>query len=44
MRFCISCGYREIGFLNVNQDPVWTEKKEERQSLYNIERTLLETR
>ncbi|MBA2677543.1 MAG: hypothetical protein H0U76_03995 [Ktedonobacteraceae bacterium] len=29
MRFCISCGYREVGILAINQDPVWTEKKEE---------------
>jgi hypothetical protein len=29
MRFCIACGYREIGTLNIDQDPVWTEQKEE---------------
>lgn len=28
MRFCIACGYRETGSVQVNQDPVWTEKKE----------------
>lgn len=28
MRFCIACGYREIGTVQANQDPVWTEQKE----------------
>jgi C4-type Zn-finger protein len=31
-RFCISCGYREKGFVSINQDPVWREQKEEEQS------------
>jgi len=25
MRFCIACGYREEGYLNIGQDPVWKE-------------------
>jgi hypothetical protein len=29
MRFCISCGYKEIGFLAINQMPTFTEQKEE---------------
>jgi hypothetical protein len=28
MRYCIVCGYREVGFLCVDADPVWTEQKE----------------
>ncbi len=28
MRFCISCGYKEIGRVNVNKDPIWQEVKE----------------
>ena len=27
-RFCIVDGYTEVGYLNIGQDPVWTEKKE----------------
>jgi C4-type Zn-finger protein len=29
MRFCISCGYREDGYLNIGKDPVWTARKED---------------
>jgi hypothetical protein len=29
MRYCIGCGYREVGFLRVGADPVFTEQKEE---------------
>ena len=29
MRYCISCGYREVGFLPIYRDPTWTEQKEE---------------
>jgi hypothetical protein len=28
MRFCIACGYREIGQVSVNRDPIWREQKE----------------
>ncbi len=24
MRFCISCDYREVGFVNINKQPIWT--------------------
>ncbi len=27
-RFCIACGYREVGFVNVSQDPVWSEQED----------------
>jgi hypothetical protein len=27
-RFCIADGYTEVGYLNIGQDPIWTEKKE----------------
>ncbi len=23
MRFCINCGYREVGYVNIAKDPVW---------------------
>jgi len=29
MRYCIACGYKEIGFLPINADPVFTEQKEQ---------------
>jgi hypothetical protein len=29
MLFCIACGYRLDGYVNVGKDPVWTERKEE---------------
>ncbi len=30
MRFCIRCGYKEVGTLNnINQDPIWVAQKEE---------------
>lgn len=29
MRFCISCGYKEVGFVNIDKQPVWTEIREE---------------
>lgn len=29
MRYCQSCGYREVGTVEVNKDPVWTEQKED---------------
>lgn len=25
MRYCLNCGYRETGLVQVNQSPVWTE-------------------
>ena len=28
-RFCINCGYTAQGLVHVNQDPVWSEQKEE---------------
>jgi hypothetical protein len=24
MRFCINCGYREVGYVNIAKDPIWT--------------------
>jgi hypothetical protein len=24
MRFCLNCGYREVGSVNIGKDPVWT--------------------
>ncbi len=29
-RFCISCGYREVGFVNIDKAPVWTPIEEEK--------------
>ena len=29
MRFCIACGYKEIGQVSLNRDPLWTEQQEE---------------
>lgn len=29
MRYCIVCGYREIGYLPINADPVFIEQKED---------------
>ena len=29
MLYCISCGYRLVGYVSVGKDPVWTERKEE---------------
>lgn len=28
IRFCIGCGYKEVGFVNIDQQPVWTEIRE----------------
>lgn len=28
-RFCPQCGYKEVGFVNVDKDPVWTEIRED---------------
>lgn len=24
MRFCLNCGYREVGFVTIGKDPLWT--------------------
>jgi hypothetical protein len=24
MRFCVNCGYREVGSMHIGKDPVWT--------------------
>lgn len=29
MRYCIGCGYREVGFVRVDAMPVFTQQKEE---------------
>jgi hypothetical protein len=29
MRFCIACGYKEIGQVSVNRDPLWRTQEEE---------------
>ena len=29
MRFCISCGYKEVGFVNIDKSPVWTRIEED---------------
>ena len=28
LRYCIGCGYREVGFVNIDQQPVRTEIRE----------------
>lgn len=29
MLFCISCGYKQVGDVHIDKDPVWTELRED---------------